>query len=277
MSPAQVEAMLGKPNGQRALEGGQTWVYSGGVILRFAGGRLVEARGVEFGDAEPSEKRIQFTEESASADPPPDTAAEAGAPADEPEQSHATDAAGPVDGGKTGAAAESAGAEASGGDGEDWKTVEQLDEVEQAAKDAAAGQLPEGADLPETLAREEPQASSAQELLRPAVLLLLQFIFLLLACRMTGAEAHWAGLLLIALLDRLAVLWVQWLFLSVLGFPSVLHADTLVSFLVMLILVMKFTSAKSLPSALKVVVTAKVAALVAGYVVVLFVLSQMAP
>lgn len=269
MGAAEVEAVLGKPNGVRALSDGQIWVYSGGISLRFAGGRLVSASGVAFGEEAEEETAVRFSSEEAGAE-------KEAAGGSEPERKAEAE--------REVLPAETASTEEPGEpEGEEWETVEQLDEVEQAAHALADGEGAEGlaasglldGTVAEELAGESREGGLTAVLVQPAVWVVIQFLLLLVACRMTGVEGHWEGLLLIAILERLGSYWVEWLFLGALGFPSAMYADTLFSFVLMLLLVMKLTSAKSLPSALKVVVVAKVAAMVLGYVVILLVLSQL--
>jgi len=103
----------------------------------------------------------------------------------------------------------------------------------------------------------------------------IQFVFLVIAFKWVGAEAMKGALLVIAVVDKAVNDGVQWFFLSFLEFPTTLHADTLASIIVMLAMVTTMTHAKRLPTAIQVVVASKVAALVAGYLILLFVLHQM--
>jgi len=96
------------------------------------------------------------------------------------------------------------------------------------------------------------------------------FIFLLIAFKWVGAEADKGALFLIAMADRLVTSGVQSFFFDILTFPTTFHADTLAAFIVVLVLVTKLTHARSLPTAIKVVVTAKVAALVVSYLLAMF-------
>ncbi|MFO7726027.1 MAG: hypothetical protein R6V45_10795, partial [Oceanipulchritudo sp.] len=84
------------------------------------------------------------------------------------------------------------------------------------------------------------------------------------------AEADKGVLFLIAMAGRLVAFGVQGIFFDLLAFPTAFHADTLASFMVVLVLVTKLTHARSLPTAIKVVVAAKVAALIAFYLLEMF-------
>lgn len=103
----------------------------------------------------------------------------------------------------------------------------------------------------------------------------LQFIFLIIAFRIVGAEASKMALLFIAVADRFVTMGVRWFFLGLLEFPTTFHADTLASFIVMLMMVTTLTHAKRLPTAIKVVIISKVAGLVAAYFVFLFILHNL--
>ena len=244
MSPEEVEAALGEPNGSRELADGRIWVYSGGISLRFVEGALAEASGVDMvvpDDPEPA------GEEPPSVEEPPEEPEEKPDPsAEDPPAAEKEAPAAPVE------------------------AEESLDdEIETMEKVAA--------DPTSAIAGEEESVSGdggilSQELLVAVLLTLLQFGILWIACRITGIEAYALSLLFIAVMDRLVIHWMQWVFLSFLAFPTTFHADSLGSFLVMLVMFMKFTSAKSLPSALKVVVASKVLGIVAAYVLVMVVL-----
>jgi hypothetical protein len=247
MSPDEVEAALGEPNGSRELADGRIWVYSGGISLRFVEGALAEASGVEMSVPEAPEPTME--EPVSMAEPSPEPDEKADPPAEDPPEQGKEAPGVPVE------------AEASPED--------ETETTEQGIADPTS-----------ILAEEEEEEKSvsgdggilSQELLVAVVLTLLQFGILWIACRITGIEAYAVSLLFIAVMDRLVIHWIQWVFLSFLTFPTTFHADSLVSFLVMLGMFMKFTSAKSLPSALKVVVASKVLGIVIAYVFVMLVL-----
>jgi len=262
MSPAEVEAILGEPNGTRKLVDGRLWVYSGDISLRFVDGALRQATGVDM--VVPELKPVQESEpvqepETAEEENPSDN--EGAVEADEAVSQPAEESVeNPAGAGKETAAPAS---------------EESLDEeIETMGKIASD---------PTSVLKEEKEEGTgteedgflSQKLLVAVVLTLFQFGILWLACRITGIEAYAFSLLFIAVMDRLVIHWMRWVFLGFLEFPTTFHADSLVSFLVMLVLFMKFSSAKSLPSALKVVVASKIVALGAAYLVLMFVLLQL--
>ncbi|NBD37131.1 MAG: hypothetical protein GVY10_01000 [Verrucomicrobia bacterium] len=248
MTPDEVEAILGEPNGSRELVDGRIWVYSGNITLIFVEGALAEASGVEMVVSEAAEPTMEEPPPMEEPSPEPDEKADP--PAEDPPEQEKEPPAAPAQG--------------------EPSPEEEAEPREQGAADPTI--VPAG---------EEAEAVSGdggilpQELLVAVVVTLLQFGILWIACRITGIEAYAVSLLFIAVMDRLVIHWIQWVFLSFLDFPTTFHADSLVSFLVMLGMFMKFTSAKSLPSALKVVVASKVLGIIAAYVLVMVVLFNM--
>lgn len=250
-----VRQELGEPNGKRVLSDGEIWVYSGDIALTFTEGRLTRARGVALTlppDESPSPSGATETAEADEAAYEPSSPGEPGPLPEEETQgetpSRSSDPAG-----------------------------SELDrEIEQFSQDLTD---------PETLERMMAEAGrdSGAEAGEGLVIVLLKalggiivlFFFLLLAFKWVGAEASRAALFLIAAVDRLVVIGVQWVFLDLLGFPMTFYADTLASFLVVLVLVTKLTHARSLPTAIKVVVASKVAALVATYLLAMVLLFNM--
>jgi hypothetical protein len=237
----EVLAELGPPNGKRTLSTGEIWVYSGDITLEFRDGELIRAKGLDL-----------FPAPVVAPQPAP-TPAPVPVPAPTPETVNPS-------------APESADGVAEGA---------QVDE------DQALLEMAEGFSDPERLMEEtgwdEPSQSSGMlsTILGWTVPTFLQWIFLLIAFKWVGAEAMSLTLLLIAIVDRLVTLGVRWVFISVLEFPTAFQADVLLSFIVMLGMVTTLTHAKQLPTAIKVVVASKVAALIAAYVFVLIVLHNL--
>lgn len=236
-SPESVLDEMGPPNGTRVLASGELWVYSGDITLEFENDRLIRSKGL---DLLPS--------------PPP------------------------------GAPEEASVAREAGEDPEEAEpavssmelTPESLDE--RSATDDDLMETAEAVSRPESLLAEEDLASSGsssvEEILAAMVPIFLQWLFLIIAFKFTGAEGSKLILFGIAVVDRLVILGVQWVFIGLLEFPMTFHADTLLSILVMLALITSFTHAKRLDTAIKVVVASKVAAFLAGWIFVMFLLSQ---
>jgi hypothetical protein len=247
-----VRQELGEPNGKRVLSDGEMWVYSGDIALTFTEGRLASARGVTLTLPPDTESHSEAgVSEPGSAAPEPSGPAE---PGPLPEEGEPESPSRPP---------EPAGSE--------------LDrEIEQFSQDLTD---------PETLERMMAEAgrdSGAEAgeglvsvLMKALAGIILLFFFLLMAFKWVGAEAARTALFLIATVDRLVVVGVQWIFLDLLGFPMTFYADSLASFLVVLVLVTRLTHARSLPTAIKVVVASKVAALVATYLLAMVLLFNM--
>lgn len=242
-SKAEVRAEMGEPNGKRSLSDGQIWVYSGDITLQFAGDRLVRARNAYMEPA-PEVVSVPAPATDSTGSPVPMEAREnlpvpkENLPVPMEEEAHGPD---------------------------------NLDEEIRLFSEGLP-EIPEGL---EGLGGSDAAPESRSTLFTTiwwAVPVFLQFIFLLIAFKLVGAEADKPVLLMIAVVDQLVTHGVRWFFLGLLGFPSALHADSLASFVVMLVLVSKFTYAKQLPTAIKVVVVSKVAGLVAGYFLFLFLL-----
>jgi len=238
-SPESVLEELGNPNGTRMLANGELWVYSGDISLEFENGRLIRSTGLDL--------------------LPPPEAFQSHAPVHVDEKPPESEASDP----------DRSPPEATGDPSVGSRTAED-DELMETA---------ESISHPERLLEEEWEASHDSSSLMETILsivvpVLLQWGFLLIAFKFTGAEASKLILLGISIVDRLVILGVQWIFMGWLGFPMTFHADTLASVLVMLALITSFTHAKRLDSAIKVVVVAKVAALLAGWLFFMFLLSQ---
>lgn len=245
-SPESVRAELGDPNGVRQLADGEIWVYSGDIALTFTEGRLVRARGKTLSE-EPAEGPVALPEEPAVAVPQEgESEVET-----ELEESEGTDS-GPEEPPAEGVDA--------GAEGELDEEIRQFSE-----------EMP---DLAGFTDKEDDEASAgegpATRLLQWLIPVLVLFVFLFIAFKWVGAEADKGALFLIAMADRLVTAGVQWFFFDVLTFPTTFHADTLASFIVVLVLVTKLTHARSLPTAIKVVVATKVAALIAYYLLAMF-------
>ncbi|HKJ90064.1 MAG TPA: hypothetical protein VJ960_02950 [Oceanipulchritudo sp.] len=246
-SPESVRAELGDPNGVRQLADGEIWVYSGDIALTFKEDRLVRARGKTL-SAEPAEGPTTVPEESETV--PVEREAGAQSLPEEPGEG-------------------ASGAEESLREGADGGAEGELDaEIRQFSEE-----LPDLADLTDE-AGEDALAGKgpATRLLQWLIPVLVLFVFLFIAFKWVGAEADKGALFLIAMADRLVTAGVQWFFFEVLTYPTTFHADTLTSFIVVLVLVTKMTHARSLPTAIKVVVAAKVAALIAFYLLAMFLL-----
>lgn len=244
-SPESVRAELGDPNGVRQLADGEIWVYSGDIALTFKEDRLVRARGKTL-SAEPAEGPTKVPEEPETV--PREREAEAEALPEEPGEGVSGAEESPPEGAAAGAESEL--------DAEIQQFSEDLPDLAGLAgegdEDASAGKGP------------------ATRLLQWLVPVLVLFVFLFIAFKWVGAEADKGALFLIAMADRLVTAGVQWFFFEVLTYPTTFQADTLASFIVVLVLVTKLTHARSLPTAIKVVVAAKVAALIAFYLLAMF-------
>lgn len=235
-SPEAVQRELGEPNGIRQLAGGEVWVYSGDITLEFQEGQLVRAKGLDLLEPPPVASGTMEAE--------PQSAAP------QAEQDPSPGAPDPV----RDAPAPDAGLSDLDPDADDFGLEPWEDVLEESVP---------------------PTPSLMTGILGWVIPVIIQFVFLLIAFKWVGAEAMKGALLAIAVADKAVTDGVQWFFLSFLQFPTTLHADTLVSFIVMLGMVTTLTHAKRLPTAIKVVVASKVAALVAGYLVLLFALHQM--
>jgi hypothetical protein len=242
-TPEQVLEELGPPNGKRTLSTGEVWVYSGDITLEFENGQLIRSKGLDLMPAP--------------VDVPPPAPVPVPAPVPAPAAAMEADRA---------PAESSAAAEA------DLPEVDADEELLEMAENFSD---PEQA--MEELGWEEPSQSSStlETILGWTVPVFFQWIFLLIAFKVVGVEAMAVALLVIAIVDRLVILGVQWVFFNLLEFPTTFMADTLLSFIVMLGMVTTLTHAKQLPTAIKVVVASKVAALIAGYVFVLLVLHNL--
>jgi hypothetical protein len=242
-TPEEVLAELGAPNGKRTLSTGEIWVYSGDITLEFKDGVLIRSKGLDLVPA------------PTPAPPPLPTPNPPPVPAPELDGRTAADSAGP-----------SADVEAEPDDGDTdqelLKMAENFSDPERAM---------------EEIGWEEPAQSSGvlATVLGWTVPTFLQWIFLLIAFKWVGAEAGKMTLLLIAIVDRLVILGTRWVFIGLLEFPTTFMADSLLSFIVMLGMVTTLTHARQLPTAIKVVVASKVAALIAAYVFVLVVLHNL--
>jgi hypothetical protein len=242
-TPEQVLEELGPPNGKRTLSTGEVWVYSGDITLEFENGQLIRSKGLDLMPAP--------------VDVPPPAPVPVPAPVPAPAPAMEADRA-PV--------------EDSGTAETDLPEVDADEELLEMAENFSD---PEQA--MEELGWEEPSQSSStlETILGWTVPVFFQWIFLLIAFKVVGVEAMAVALLVIAIVDRLVILGVQWVFFNLLEFPTTFMADTLLSFIVMLGMVTTLTHAKQLPTAIKVVVASKVAALIAGYVFVLLVLHNL--
>lgn len=236
-STGEVLEELGPPNGKRTLSAREIWVYSGDITLEFVNGELVRSKGLDL--------------------MPPPVAVEEPAPLPVPAP---VPSPGPVT--EAEPIQEDTPAETVDSDEELVEMAENLSNPEQ---------------LMEETGWEEPSTTSSlmESLLAWTVPTFLQWIFLLIAFKWVGAEAMKFVLLIIAIMDRLVIAGVRWFFLDLLDFPTTFHADFLLSFIVMLGLITSMTHAKQLPTAIKVVVASKVAAFIAGYVFVLFILHNL--
>jgi hypothetical protein len=242
-SKAEVSAEMGQPNGKRSLSDGEIWVYSGDITLEFRGDQLVRAKGA-------------YMQSAPEAPALPEAASESPVPANEESAVPGEDVDNlPVP-------------------GVDAAAADNLDEEIRLFSEGMP-ELPEELDGLGGPGTAEESHSPLFTILWWVIPVFLGFIFLLIAFKLVGAEADKSMLLLIAMADQLVTHGVQWFFLDLLGFPSALHADSLASFVVMLVLVTKLTHAKQLPTAIKVVIISKVAGLVAGYFLFLFLLHNL--
>jgi len=247
-SPESVLEEMGEPNGTRLLANGELWVYSGGISLEFENGRLMRSRGLDLLSAPDT----YYTGDS--------------------EEDEIPEAKEPLPAAAQQPAAEAEASSSSSGTLTSDAVKDRTDEDDELMETAEA--LSNPAAFLEEEEPESPSASALEEILSAVVPIFLQWIFLLIAFKVTGAEASKLILFGIAIIDRLVVMGVQWIFIGFLEFPTAFHADTLVSVFVMLALITSFTHAKKLSTALEVVIASKVAAFIAGYVFVLFLLSQ---
>lgn len=248
-TPEDVLQELGPPNGKRSLSTGELWVYSGDITLEFVDGELVRSKGLDLMPA------------SVEAVPPAPMPVPAPVPSPAPTtETDTVPAQEPTPAPETAAGQEEAG------------EVDSDEELLEVAKNLSN---PEKA--MEEMGWEEPSQSSGtlESILGWTIPLLFQWIFLLIAFKWVGAEAMKVTLLVIAVVDRLVILGVRWVFIDLLEFPTTFMADTLLSFIVMLGMITTLTHAKQLPTAIKVVVASKVAALVAAYAFVLLVLHNL--
>jgi hypothetical protein len=257
-SPEQVRAQLGEPNGVRQLAGGEVWVYSGDITLEFTAGKLVRARGLmlepeaEVPEAPLDEGDIAATIDSIETAAPPTDGTERVLNSETiPEEIR-----------------ELRESEAERMALELEANANEFKEAGRSLANAEAGEM------------DEYDADSGDGDLMPLLwnwigLVVMQFIFLAIACRVVGAEASLLALFFIALVDKLVIESTIWLFTGLLEMPMTFHAESLASFIVMISMVTKLTHARSLPTAIKVVVGAKVAAMITGYVVLLLVLHNL--
>ena len=236
-STAEVRLELGDPNGIRSRNDGETWVYSGNITLEFVNDRLVRARGT---DLVPRAFVESQTPEPVSTPDRESTSVIEPVPVEAP-----SEPLGEAD-------------------------LDREIELFSTYKDDPSLVL-------DKLSPHQPSASQTllARILGSAIPVFLQFVFLLIAFKWVGAEAAKAALFLIAVVDRLVIAGVRWVFLGLLEFPTTFQADMLVSFIVMLGLVTTLTHARQLPTAIKVVVASKVAGFIAAYLLALFLLHNL--
>lgn len=236
----EVVAEMGTPNGKRSSVDREVWVYSGDITLEFIDGRLSRAKGT-------------VMEPVVAAPEPYETAEEVAEPPVKEEIVEQVAAEQP-------SVEEDAGLD---------QEIEQFSEgMPELPAELDGFMMEEEEDIPES-------RGFLVSILLWVIPVFIGFVLLLIAVKIVGVEAAKSALLLIAVADQAVMHGVQWFFLELLGFPSVMHADSLASFIVMLVLVNKLTYAKQLPQAIKVVVISKVAGLVAWYLLVLFVLHNL--
>lgn len=242
-TPEAVLEELGPPNGKRQLAGGEIWVYSGDITLEFSDGQLVRAKGLSL-TPRPVAEAVRAVADPAVASPlAPEEADPGPSEVEDPDFSPAS-----------GSLAVN--------DEELMRVAESISDPQLLLEEAGWDQPP-------------PPPSMLALILSWTVPLFLQWVFLWVAFKWVGAEAMSLVLLGIAAADRLVTAGVRWIFLDWLGFPTTFHADAFAGFVVMLGMVTTLTHARQLPTAIKVVVASKVAALVAGYVFILFVLHNL--
>lgn len=247
-SPESVRAEMGEPNGVRQLADGEIWVYSGDIALTFKDGQLIRARGKALAAEAAEGPAGNLPENPVEEEPEPEEASKL---VEEPEESGE---AVQVRGASVNQDADSG--TGSGLDGEIGTLSREM-----PVQADFAGEEGDGA-----VAAKGPVTRLLEWLVSGVVL----FVFLCIAFRWVGAEADKGVLFLIAMAGRLVAFGVQGIFFDLLAFPTAFHADTLASFMVVLVLVTKLTHARSLPTAIKVVVAAKVAALIAFYLLEMF-------
>jgi len=269
MTVEEVERSLGPPNGMRQLADGQVWVYANGIFVEFTNGRVSRLRGIDTG----------IDNEIPQAVPAP----EAPLPAATSE---------PATGGGGGGASDTEQVEPPSGQG-----------VAQPASPDPGPSPPEESTADEQVPLNDPETATekAQELWgdqsaydpeayedRPGwqvelirigtgffLPVILTAIFLMVAFHWVGAIADKWAILLIALIDRIVVLSVEFLFLTVLAFPTTFYAQHLASIVVMVPLVISLTHAKELPTALQVVITSKVAGMITFWLLLMVLLHVM--
>lgn len=233
---------MGEPNGKRQLANGELWVYSGDISLTFDGGLLVRARGTDLVPAPVPEVLIEALPDKA-----PPVVEEPPAEAQRVENKR-----------------KSSRTE----DDELLETAHSISDPE-AYKKAVESMEKEFSSRPSS------SSTMLQRVLAIAVPTVLQWIFLMIAFKWVGAEAMKSVLLLIAFIDRLVIIAVQAVFFNFLEYPTTFHADSLLSFAIMLALVTSFTHAKQLPTAIKVVIASKVAGFIAAYLFLLLILHNL--
>lgn len=256
-SMAEVRAEMGEPNGRRVMSDGEKWVYSGDIVLRFVDGRLAAVTGLPFEPASGQETSGEVATISRDAPAVPG-----------PQQPAPDRPSVPPKG-----ASETVPAEDAVSSG-----IDELDEeIEQFSKSPTDPEVIES--LGFDLGMDDADEAADDGWLNAAISFLgfacIQFFFLLIAFKWVGAEAAKSALFLIALVNQLVISLVEWFFLGVLGFPMTFHADQLVSVFVMLGMVTTLTHAKQLPTALKVVIASKVAAIIVVYLLAMVVLFSM--
>jgi len=231
-----VRTELGAPNGMRTSSTREIWVYSGDITLEFEKGQLVRAKGLVFEEIAEADTVSEIVEQEPVA----------------PVEAESLEVE-PV-------------IEASSGEQETTDLAQTIDDYQHLEERAMAefGMEP------------VPQSSSfLRTALTWTIPVFLQFFFLVIAFKIVGAEAMKGALLLIAVVDLGVTEGVRFFFLDFLEFPITFHADLLASVIVMLALITKLTHAKQLATAIKVVIVSKVAAMIAFWIIALFVLHRL--
>lgn len=284
MTPLEVRSELGNPNGVRKLANGELWVYSSGTSVEFASGRVIRFRKGAADGVIRSGGKIVSPEDGKDAvgvrfsndpvqpgKPPEEEAKKEPAKEAEPETEKPPQEEKPLD------LPVEAAVEAEKSPSPPDSQIDELEteiEVFSQDLDAQVEQVLKGVEGPER----DPEIFVEDDPFFRGILtglftpILLQAIFLAIAFKWVGAESTHMAIFLIATVDRFVMVSVQWFFADFLEFGMSFSAEHLVSVIVMLGMVTKLTHAKSLPTAIKVVVASKVATMVAAYLLIMAVL-----